>query len=92
MWQLAPDRLDQLTDNCRILKIDVLIITESKLDQNIPDNLITIPGYHEPIRRDRDINGRYGGVLLMYIAENLVFQQKKICNLNIMSIYGLMSD
>ena len=74
---LAPDRLDQLTDYCRILKIDVLIITESKLDQTIPTNLITIPGYHEPIRRDREINGRYGGGVLMYIADNLVFQQKQ---------------
>ena len=74
---LAPGKLDQLTDYCRILNINVLIITESKLDQTIPINLITIPGYHEPIRRDRDINGRYGGGVLMYIADNLVFQQKQ---------------
>ena len=50
---LASGKLDQLTDNCRILNIDILIITESKLDNTIPTNLITIPGYHEPVRRDR---------------------------------------
>ena len=35
---LAPDRLEQLTAICRLLNIDVLIITESKLDENIPNN------------------------------------------------------
>ena len=74
---LAPGKLDQLTDKCIALKIDVLIITESKLDQTIPTNLITIQGYHEPIRRDRAVNGRYGGGVLIYIAENLVFQTKE---------------
>ena len=54
----------------------MLVITESKLDDSIPTNLITIPGYHEPVRRDRIINGRNGGGCLIYIAEYLVFQHK----------------
>ena len=58
---LAPGKLEQLEDNCKLLNIGVLIITESKLDSTIPTNLLTIPGYHEPIRHDRQINGRYGG-------------------------------
>ena len=66
-------RLDQLSDICNTLNLDVLILTESKLDQTIPSNLITIPGYHEPVRRDRNRNG--GGVLI-YISEHLIFQQK----------------
>ena len=57
---------------CNTLNLAVLVITESKLDETIPTNLITIPGYHEPVRRDRNRNG--GGVLI-YIAEYLVFQQ-----------------
>ena len=36
---LAPDRIDLLTDVCRTLNINVLILSESKLDQNIPNNL-----------------------------------------------------
>ena len=32
---LAPDRLEQLTAICRLLNIEVLIITEFKLDDNI---------------------------------------------------------
>ena len=35
---LAPDRLEQLSEVCRILNINVLVITESKLDQTIPNN------------------------------------------------------
>ena len=72
----AEGRLDQLADICNLLNLSVLVITESKLDETIPTNLITIPGYHEPVRRDRDNNGRYGGGVLIYIAEYLVFQQK----------------
>ena len=74
---LAPGKLDQLSHYSKLLKVDVLIITESKLDQTIPTNLIIIPGYHEPIRQDRHNNGRYGGGVLMYINENLTFQQKQ---------------
>ena len=42
-----------------ILKIDILIITESKLDQIIPTNLITIPW-------------QICWCVLMYIIDNLV--------------------
>ena len=72
----AEGRLSQLTDICSILNLDVLIITESKLDQSIPNNLITIPGYHDPVRRDRTVNSRNSGGVLIYIAEHLIFQQK----------------
>ena len=72
----ADNRLDQLSDICSTLNLAVLVITESKLDENIPSNLIIIPGYHEPVRRDRYINGRNGGGVLIYIAEYLVFQQQ----------------
>ena len=70
----AFGRLDQLSDICATLKLDVLILTESKLDITIPSSVITLPGYHEPLRRDRNRNG--GGVLV-YIAQNLIFYQKE---------------
>ena len=73
---LAPNRIEELTDVCQTLNIDILILSESKVDQNIPNNLITIPGYHEPLRHDRNINGRHGGGVLMYIAEHLPFQHR----------------
>ena len=33
---LAPGKLDQIADYCKLLNVDVLIVTESKLDQTIP--------------------------------------------------------
>ena len=39
----APGRLDQLSDICSILKLDILILTETKLDNTISNNSITIP-------------------------------------------------
>ena len=38
--------------------------------------MITIPGYHEPLRRDREKSGRNGGGVLVYIADYLIFQHK----------------
>ena len=73
---LATDRIEQLSEICTTIKVDVLIISESKLDQTIPNNLITIPGYHEPLRHDRELNGRHGGGVLIYIAEHLAFQNR----------------
>ena len=73
---LAEGRLEQSTKMCRILPISVLVITETKLDQTIPNNLIMINGYHEPVRRDRLVNGRNGGGVLVYVADYLIFEQK----------------
>ena len=84
----AEGRIEQLSNICNILNLDVLILTESKIDQTIPNHLITIAGYHEPIRRDRPVNGRNGGGVLIYIAEHLTFQQKMNFSLRILNIYG----
>ena len=54
----------------------MLILTESKLDKSIPNNLIKLSGFHEPIRHDRPENGRHGGGAIICIAEHLVFQQR----------------
>ena len=74
---LHEGRLDELQDTCNTMKVSVLVITESKLDENVPMNRILIPGFHEPIRRDRLINGkstRSGGCLI-YINEFLTYEQ-----------------
>ena len=70
---MAEGRIEQLSNHCRLLNINVLVLTETKLDQLIPNSLLMIPGYHEPIRHDRNRNG--GGVLV-YVSENLVLSQK----------------
>ena len=71
-------KLEELRETCSLLKNSVLIITESKLDETITTNRILLPGFHEPVRRDRVINGkstRSGGCLI-YVNELLPFEQK----------------
>ena len=58
----AEGRLEQLTDVCSILKVDCLVITESELSQEISSSPISMSGYHEPVRRDRNRKG--GGCLI----------------------------
>ena len=66
----ADGRLEELTDICKVLKVGALVCTESKLDQTIPDNIILIDGFHEPLRKDRT---RQGGGTLIYISEHLAY-------------------
>ena len=69
---LTEGRLQEISDICRTMEIDVLVCNESKLDENIPSNILNIPGYHEPIRRDRN---RHGGGVMIYISESLTYKQ-----------------
>ena len=64
----ANGRIDQLSTICDTLKVDVLILTETKLDCSIPNNLLSIKGYHEPIRRDRN---RSGGGVFLFMSQNI---------------------
>ena len=48
--------------------IDVLVITESKIDQSFPSNMFDIDGYTIPFRRDGSINS--GGILI-YVKEGI---------------------
>ena len=48
--------------------IDILVITETKLDESFPINQFLIDGYREPYRLDRNKNG--GGIFI-YIREDI---------------------
>ena len=48
-------------------KVDILIVTETKLDPTFPTSQFVIDDYSEPYRFDGNING--GGVLI-YIRED----------------------
>ena len=69
---LTEGRLEQLSDVCQSMNVDCLVITESKLDDSIPNNLLKIVNFHDPLRRDRNRNG---GGCLVYVAEHLTFTQ-----------------
>ena len=70
---LKEGRIDELLLNVKTLNAQVLVLTESKLDCTIPNNLISLPGFHEPLRRDRN---RFGGGCLIYISQKLTFKQQ----------------
>ena len=72
----ADGRIQTLSDVCKTIDVSVLIITESKLDNTIPSNILKIPGYHEPVRHDRPVGGRHGGGTLMYISDKLTFKHR----------------
>ena len=54
--------------------IDVLIITESKLDQSFSMNMFDIEGYRSPFRRDTSI---YSGGVLIYVKEGIPCRELK---------------
>ena len=53
--------------------IDILAINESKLDKTIKNGEIHLPGY-DVVRKDRESNGRNGGVVCIYVRSNINFQ------------------
>ena len=65
---LADGRIDELTSICQTISVDCLVISESHLDETIPQSIISIPGFHEPARHDRYISGRLGGGCLVYVS------------------------
>ena len=52
---------------------DVLAVTETWLDSNIPDALVSITGYQKPFRRDRN---KRGGGTAIYCADNLPVRRR----------------
>ena len=70
----ALGRLDQLNHLSNVLNLDYLVINESKLDSTIPNNLIALDRFHEPIRKDRN---RDGGGCIIYISKNLTFKRQQ---------------
>ena len=48
--------------------VDILLISETKLNDTFPDGQFTIDGYKEPIRLDRN---RHGGGLMFFVKNDL---------------------
>ena len=66
---------DQITGN-----VDVMVISETKLDDFFPESQFKSPGYSSPFRLDRDQNG--GGIMVFVLeditAKFLSFEDKAI--------------
>ena len=61
------NKLDLLTNQISG-NIDVLVISETKLDASFPIDQFKIPDFSTPFRRDRD---QYGGELLVFVREDI---------------------
>ena len=61
---------NKIHDLAELIKgnLDILVITETKLDYTFPEKQFLIPGYKKPFRRDRNVNG--GGVMI-YVREDI---------------------
>ncbi len=54
--------------------IDILFLSETKIDNSFPDAQFIMPGFHIPFRRDRSLTG--GGALL-YVREDIPTKRLK---------------
>ena len=62
-----PNKLDDIRITIADF-VDILVITESKLDQSFPESQFFINRFSKPFRKDRN---RHGGGFLMYIKEDI---------------------
>ena len=62
-----PNKLDDIRITIADF-VDILVITESKLDQSFPESQFFINRFSKPFRKDRN---RHGGRLLMYIKDDM---------------------
>ena len=72
---LRGQKFSQLEEICKLSKIDILCIDETKLTSEIPTSRIHIEGYqYPPIRRDRiqKSNNSYGGGKVVYIRDGFI--------------------
>ena len=73
-----PNKFDDL----KILvkgKVDIIVITESKLDHTFLDSSFRISGYNKPFRKDRNRNG---GGILVFIRDNIPCKELQIIFFN----------
>ena len=61
------NKFDLLTDQIKG-NVDVLVISETKLDDSFPTGQFKIPGYASPSRLDRDENG---GGIMVFVREDI---------------------
>ena len=69
------NKIDMLSDLVKG-KVDILCITETKLDETFPTSNFLIDGFSLPYRRDRTSNGvGIGGGILVYIRSDITSRE-----------------
>ena len=60
------------------MKLDTILLSETKIDESFPSNQFAIEGYGKPFRRDRDI---HDGGFLIYVKDDIPSTKVKSQNL-----------
>ena len=55
-------------------KLDIILLSETKIDESFPSSQFAIEGYTKPFRRDRDI---HGGGILIYVRDDIPCKEVK---------------
>ena len=74
-------RLDELSQFVSLNLIDVLCLSETKLDDHVNTSLFTIDDFHDPLTRHRN---RHGGGVAIYVRNNIPV--KRLPNLELSDI------
>ena len=64
--------------------VDILLITETKIDQSFPTRQFLMAGYSEPYRLDRN---QHGGGLLVYVREDIPSHILKTRSISIEALF-----
>ena len=59
-------------------KLDIFMVSETKIDDSFPENQFIIEGYSKPFRRDRN---SHGGGLLIYVRDVIPCKELKLKNI-----------
>ena len=69
------NKIDDLCEICKKVKINILCVDERKLDDSLPDSQFKVNGYQFPVlRRDRD---NRGGEKIVFIKQVLIVNRLK---------------
>lgn len=69
------EKLDEISVLLDDNDVDIFAVSETWLNPQIPQSAVAIPGYGFPLRRDRPLNQRGGGVAL-YCSEAIVVNRR----------------
>ena len=61
------NKFDSLADQIKV-NVDILVISETKLDESFPVGQFKIPGFATPFRRDRN---EFGGGIMVFVREDI---------------------
>ena len=72
----SSDRLEELSLFASTNDIDILCLTETKLDSSVHPSLYSLDHYHDPLTKHRD---RHGGGVAIYVKDTIAI--KRLTNL-----------